>query len=60
MGGRGGKGENVNWENPSPPLVISLSSDGTVKAWDVIQVRTLTRTSLVKNKPPPAIPNVLF
>ena len=39
MGGRGGRGEDVNWENPSPPFVISLSSDGTVKAWDVMQVR---------------------
>jgi WD40 repeat protein len=37
MGGRGGRGEDVNWEDPSPPFVISLSSDGTVKAWDVMQ-----------------------
>ena len=31
-------GGNVNWENPSPPLVVSLSADGCVKAWDIMQV----------------------
>ena len=33
-----GGGGSVNWDNPQPPLVISLSADGCVKAWDVIQV----------------------
>ena len=44
IGGKGRRGDGggggVNWENPSPPMVLSLSSDGCVKAWDVIQVRT--------------------
>ena len=31
-------GARVNWERPSPPLVVSCSSDGAVKAWDVLQV----------------------
>ena len=31
-------GADINWENPSHPVVVSLSSDGCVKAWDVIQV----------------------
>ena len=31
-------GGDINWENPSHPLVVSLSSDGCVKAWDVTQV----------------------
>jgi len=31
-------GGSVNWENPSPPLVVSLSADGCIKAWDVMQV----------------------
>lgn len=31
-------GGKVNWENPSPPLVVSLSADGCVKAWDIMQV----------------------
>ena len=35
--GRGGGG-GVNWENPLPPVVVSLSADGCVKAWDVQQV----------------------
>lgn len=39
---RGGQGESdVNWESPSNPVVVSLSSDGCVKAWDVIQVSKL-------------------
>ena len=38
VGERRGAGGDVNWENLSPPLVISLSSDGCVKAWDVMQV----------------------
>ena len=33
-----GGGGGVNWENPTPPVVISLSTDGCVKAWDVLQV----------------------
>lgn len=32
-------GGRVNWEDPKPPLVVSLSSDGSVKAWDVLQVK---------------------
>ena len=31
-------GSRVNWENPKPPLVVSMSTDGSVKAWDVLQV----------------------
>ena len=31
-------GGGVNWENPLPPLVVSLSQDNCVKAWDVSQV----------------------
>ncbi len=31
-------GGGVNWENPQPPLVVSLSQDSCVKAWDVSQV----------------------
>ncbi|CAI8007365.1 hypothetical protein GBAR_LOCUS5169 [Geodia barretti] len=30
-------GGDINWENPSHPLVVSLSGDGSVKAWDVTQ-----------------------
>ena len=33
-----GGGVGVNWENPLPPVVVSLSADGYVKAWDVQQV----------------------
>ena len=36
-------GSQVNWENPKPPLVVSLSTDGSVKAWDVLQVYTMQR-----------------
>ena len=32
-------GAQVNWENPKPPLVVSISSDGSIKAWDVSQVK---------------------
>ena len=32
-------GSQVNWENPKPPLVVSMSTDGSVKGWDVLQVR---------------------
>lgn len=32
-------GSQVNWENPKPPLVVSLSTDGSVKAWDILQVQ---------------------
>ena len=39
MSGRGGGGD-VDWENPAPPVVVSLSTDGCVKAWDVMQVRS--------------------
>ena len=40
IGGRGKDGEDMNWENPAAPMVLSLSSDGCVKAWDVMQVMT--------------------
>ena len=35
--GERGTGD-INWENPSHPTVVSLSTDGSVKAWDVTQV----------------------
>ncbi len=31
-------GRSVDWEDPKPPLVVSLSADMAVKAWDVLQV----------------------
>ena len=37
-------GSRVNWENPKPPLVVSISSDGSIKAWDVLQVLLIYRT----------------
>ena len=43
MSGRGGGGD-VDWENPAPPVVVSLSDDGCVKAWDVMQVRKYIHT----------------
>lgn len=33
-------GSGVNWEDPKPPLVVSLAVDKTAKAWDVLQVKT--------------------
>lgn len=46
IGGRGKDGGDMNWENPSTPVVLSLSSDGCVKAWDVMQVMTQWRLTL--------------
>ena len=31
-------GSQVDWENPKPPLVVSIDSAGSVKAWDVLKV----------------------
>ena len=31
-------GGRVSWEDPRPPLLVSLAGDGSVKAWDVLQV----------------------
>ena len=36
-------GGGVNWENPQPPLVVSLSQDSCVKAWDISQVSHIGR-----------------
>ena len=35
-------GGQMNWEHPTPPLVVSLDCDGNVKAWDVLQVSSFT------------------
>ena len=41
-------GGDINWENPSHPLVVSLSGDGSVKAWDVTQVSRYGRKMTTK------------
>ena len=38
-------GSQENWENPKPSLVVSISSDGSVKAWDVLQVLLIIEQS---------------
>jgi hypothetical protein len=34
-------GRNIDWENPEPPLVVTLSEDNCVKTWDVLKVRVV-------------------
>ena len=42
----------VNWEDPTPPMVISLAEDGCVKAWSVNKV--------MLSLPPFSLPPSLF
>ena len=35
------EGRAIDWENPGPPLVVTLSEDKSVKAWDVLQASAL-------------------
>ena len=30
---------SIDWEHPAPPAIVSLSQDGVVHAWDVMEVR---------------------
>lgn len=31
--------KGINWEQLAPPILVSLSSDSVVHAWNVIEVR---------------------
>ena len=32
----------IDWDNPRPPMLISLCSEGKVKCWDALEVGMVT------------------